>query len=133
MANRRVVGGVLALIGGLLVLITCLLSIGVLGLGEPYSTAWIINLVVAAIALLGGILGLAKLRAGGFLLLLIGMVSIVCATIAGTAPYMSYNWWAFEQYSLMAWLAGGHVKYISLEAALMVVGGIIIVASKAEE
>ena len=132
MANGRVVGGVLALIGGLLVLVTCLLSLGVLGLGAPYSTAWIINLVVAAIALLGGILGLAKLRAGGVLLLIIGMASILFASIAGTAAYMSYNWWAFDQYSLMAWLAGGHVKFISLEAALMVVGGIIIVASKSE-
>ena len=43
MGIGRVVGGIIALIGGGLVLITCLLRTEALGFGSPYSIAWIIK------------------------------------------------------------------------------------------
>ena len=118
MDAARVVGGVIALIGAIFLLIALLLEIaGLLDL------RWMIYLILAIVGLLGSVMGIGNKRIGGSLALVAGVVIIICALLY-TWDIVTFTF--LEPYS---YLAFNHpIPYVTIEALFIVFGGIIMVA-----
>jgi hypothetical protein len=130
MSAGRVVGGIIALIAGIFVLIECLLMRYVLIAYEPgkYLIQWILNLVVGIAALVGGIRGLASKRGNDAMVA--GILSLVLGILSVTVLAFSI---IGDQYSLFEELMTiGPWFGITLEAILMIVGAIIMNVSPKE-
>ncbi len=131
MSAGRVIGGVIALIAGIFVLIACFMAMGlvfVLGSGEIFIQ-WILNLVIGILALVGGIMGLAS-KSGGGAAMVAGILSLVLGILSVTVlafVYIGVQYSLFEQLmTLGPWFG------ITLEAILMILGAIIMLASGKE-
>jgi len=132
MSAGRVFGGIIALIAGIFILTYnfAFVDLGVLNLGGDFAFAWFINLIVAAFALIGGILGLASKNGGG-VALLAGILALVLGIIGSLVVPLSVM---FFQYSLFSNLTHVGPWYgITLEEILMLLGGIIMLASSSKE
>ena len=138
MGAAKAVGGILALAGSALVLLLALDMIIGLGIFTPganlYSmaviAAWMIEgdvviyiqLVIAIVGLVGAIVGFAK-KAGGALALIAGVIWLIGGFV-GLAilwPLSALGMWTGQL------LVGAN--FISIEAILCLVGGILILAS----
>ncbi|HUY00957.1 MAG TPA: hypothetical protein VMV49_15450 [Candidatus Deferrimicrobium sp.] len=77
--NRvRVVGGILTILGGIFIVITCFFVLEAV-LSSPQTellVAWIINLIIALLAIIGGLLGVASKKFGGGFALTAGITAI---------------------------------------------------------
>jgi len=142
MGAAKAIGGILGLVSGVLVLLVALdlmIGLGIFGLTATtmtyaalillYGTTVIyINLVIAIIALLGGILGLAGKKAGGGLALAAGIIWLIGGFLIASVPYL------LPFSAIMAWtdqiiiISMPNVYFISIEAILCLVGGIMILA-----
>ncbi|MDD1777923.1 MAG: hypothetical protein LUQ65_07110 [Candidatus Helarchaeota archaeon] len=127
MSAGRVIGGLIALIGGMFVLIMCIINMeAVFLMGGDALVAWLINLLLGLLALIGGIMGLASKKGGGLavaaglLVLFLGILSFAVLSL----------WTLFYQYSLFdTYMDIGKWAGITLESILMILGGIIMLAS----
>jgi len=142
MSALKALGGILALVGGALVLLLDLLwlfSIDVtaifpvtaglfamaLAVGMEPAILYI-QLIVGLIAVIGGILGLAGKRAGGALALIAGVIWLIGGFLWGNVviltPLSSFLGWT----NLIVISTGSSAIVITVEAILSVVGGIMI-------
>ena len=85
-----------------------------------------IQLIVALIAVVGGILGLAGKRAGGALALIAGVVWLIGGFLWGTVIILTPLSAIFGWTSQIAIPVGSDYIIITVEAILSVVGGIMI-------
>jgi len=126
MISARIFGGSLATFGGILVLVVCLINIA---LGGINLTQWLINLLIALVGTVGGILGLANKRSGGGLALIAGLVAIICQIIF----YINFvDFAVFSQYLLLEEWLSFVIPYFTLEGILITLGGICILAGKSK-
>ena len=137
MSGNRVVGGILALVGGLLILLPLLIhpmvgiqaAMAVLQSGGFIAfSPWLIMLIVEILALVGGIMALAGKKAGAIIALIMGIVIIMVQILA---PII------LDSYMLNMWLMTGgtseyylnlglmSIIYVNLEAILILVGSIV--------
>jgi hypothetical protein len=122
----RVIGGIIALAGGAMVLLECLLNTSAISTGGNSLDKWIVNLIIGLWAIIGGIMGILKSRIGGGLALLAGIFAILCQILWYLNQTIATY---FHQFSLLETF-GLIIPYVTLEGILMVLGGIITFASK---
>jgi len=133
MGSLSTLGGLLALIGGLFILVQTFISWSGLWVMYPYSL--IINLGIGCCGLIGGVFGMKGQRGAGFLALIVGLLSIILGIII---IYVSWNP-NLLQISLFTTTIGIGTEDInlfagiSLEAILITVGGIFIIAGGSKE
>ena len=122
MGTGRIIGGIIALLAGALVLVMCLQFTIVIA---STPVAWVLNLGVACIAIVGAILGLGTKRTAGWVALIAGLIAIICESVATIDPTTLAAY--LDQYSFF----GGYlyIPWVTVEAILMVLGGIIMLAS----
>jgi hypothetical protein len=127
MITARVIGGIIALVGGFLVVLACLLDTAAITTGGNTLVAWIMNVIIGLWAVIGGILGIYKTRTGGGIALIAGLAAIFCQMLyylnPPNAPYL------YQYMPLETWLVF-IIPYVTLEGIIMALGGIIILASK---
>ena len=131
MSAGRVIGGVIALIAGIFVLIACFMVMGLvfaLGTGEIFIQ-WILNLVIGILALVGGIMGLAS-KSGGGAAMVAGILSLVLGILSVTVVAFIFIGIQYSLFELLMTL--GPWFGITLEAILMMLGAIIMLASGKE-
>ena len=133
MSGASTVGGLLAIIGGLFVLVQLFINWSLVW--GFYSTAVLINLAVGACGLIGGVFGMKSQRGAGVLALIIGLLSIILGIVF---IYLSgnYNLWQFSLFSETMGLGIPYLNLfagISLEAILITVGGVLIIAGGGKE
>ncbi|NVM31725.1 MAG: hypothetical protein HWN65_23000 [Candidatus Helarchaeota archaeon] len=144
MGAGKVVGGIIALIGGIFVLIPVFINIEAIftaGSTEGY-VMWIINLLVGLLATIGGILGLAS-KKGGALALIAGLVALllpITAFLIGDPAIAQM----FSQLSGILGFTGLFIYLlvvvgpptiflaITIESIIILVGGVIMLASSSE-
>ncbi len=144
MGAGKVVGGIFSLIGGTFVLIPVLMNIN--SLISPGNTEelvlMIINLLVALLALIGGIMGLAS-KKGGALALIAGLMALLLPVIAWLIADPSIA----QMFSQLSGFVGFFGLYIyilpvmgppvvfltiTIESVLILVGGISMLASSSD-
>ncbi len=76
MSKAMVVGGILGLIGGGAMLTEILLSL------SPGDWGWYLNLIIIGIVILGGILGIARKKNGGGVLLIMGILLVIFGVLS---------------------------------------------------
>ena len=128
MSAGRIVGGILALVAGALLLIALFWAMARWGL-EFNDPIILWNLAVAALIIVGGILGLAKVKiAGGILALVGGGLSIL-----GSLLFLLGVLWYFMPLSFFYFIIATEFTYVfALEAIIAIVGGIILLVSSKE-
>ena len=126
MITGRVIGGIIALVGGSLVFLACLLNLSAITTGGTSLDKWIVNLIIGSWAIIGGIMGIFKFRMGGGLALLAGIFAILCQIIF----YLNPTIVTFSQFALLETWFGFVIPYVTLEGILMALGGSITFASK---
>jgi len=128
MSAGRIVGGILALVAGALLLIGLFWAMADWGIGfdEPICL-W--NLAMAALMIVGGILGLVKVKiAGGILALVGGGLLILGGLLA-----LFGDIWYFIPLSFFFFLHPAEFTYFfALEGIIAIVGGIILLVSSKE-
>ena len=122
MGTGRIIGGIIALLAGALVVVMCL-QFTILITSTP--VAWVLNLSVACLAIVSGILGFGTKRSAGWVALVAGLLAIICEIVATTDPATFAGY--LNQYSFF----GGYIliPWVTVEAILMLLGGIIMLAS----
>jgi len=140
----RVIGAIITTIAGLFVLIFSLavVDLRALSFGDGSAIAWIVNIIFSVLALIGGTIGFTSRTGGetsyiygfgrGVQLLAVnsllaegaGIFSILLGIIGSLGAHLSV---IFAQYSLFHYLWNiGPWFGITLEAILMIVGGVIM-------
>jgi hypothetical protein len=128
MSTGRIVGGILALVAGALLLIG--IFWGMAKYSIPLDSSFVaVTLSEAALMVVGGILGLVKVKTvGGILALVGGGVSILGSILAFTGTY-----WDLLTLSFFFMLSPMEFTYFfALEAIIAIVGGIILLVSSKE-
>ena len=143
MSAGKVIGGLFALIAGVFVLYAVFMQINLLSSGiENNVINWVINLLVALLAIVGGILGIASKGGAGALTLIAGIMAFLMGLIANFIPTLPLSWW-FDPYSGLALLTSsnfgqfifggsGITWFISFEGFLIFIGAIMILNSREE-
>ncbi len=123
MSKAIVIGGVLGLIGGGAMLTEILLSM------SPGDWGWYLNLIMTGIVLLGGILGIARKKNGGSMLLVMGILLVffgILSVLTVNVQILPYS--IFGRFGL-----GSPLENISLgiplEAFIILLGAVIILGS----
>jgi len=129
MSAARVIGGLIALFGGFIVLLACLMTTSAISLGGVFLVQWLINLLVALLGTIGGILGIANKGSGGGLALIAGLMAIIFEIIFYLNPL---NFYVLSQYMLLETWIGFVIPYFTLEGLFMTLGGIIILAGRSK-
>ena len=125
MSAGKIIGGILALVGGMLVLITAFIYIDHFQGGLGYT--WVMNLLFAGCAIIAGVFGSKGQRNPGFLALIVGVLSIILGLVG--AVLLDIRLW---QYSFFGYLGLSLGIGITIEAILMTVGGLVIVITGEE-
>ena len=123
MSKIIVFGGLLGLIGGGAMLVQLLTSI------HPGELGWNVNLVIITIVLVGGFLGIVRKKFAGGILLVMGILLIILGAVSYLTPMID-----LLPYSGFTELGIGRplsnlVAGIPVEAFLIVIGGILVLAS----
>ena len=140
MGAEKIFGGLLALIGGIFILIPILIIIPIfmswLGAGPAAMDLvinWILLLIFAILAVVAGIMGLAS-KGGGALALVIGLIAIVVGLLwsfgilpIGYEPASGFDLWILGSIVSKEMLFG-----ITIEAILITFGGVIMLASSSD-
>lgn len=138
MSAGKVFGGLLALIGGVFVLIAVFLNTSAFSSGnEDLVIRWIINLIVSLFAIIGGILAIASKSSGGALALIAGIMAFLMFLIAYLVNSADLLFWFYPYsgfFELTGWgyftlIGSGVVWVISFEGFLIFLGAIIILSS----
>jgi hypothetical protein len=140
MSAGKVFGGLLALIGGFLLLIGLIYNFYQITSGiEMQIIRWIIALIACLLAIIGGVLAIASKGGGGGLVLIAGIITFIMPLIADLAGSMEMAYW-FAGYSGLADLTGWGILlltdsttffwYFSFEAFIIFLGAIIILNSR---
>ncbi len=118
-----IIGGILGLFGGVAMLYQLLKYM------SPGEMGWILNLIIIGIVILGGILGVARKKAGGGILLLMGIVLIVFGALSYLTPLVELlPYSGFTELGL-GFPLSNLVAGIPLEAFIVLLGGILVLAS----
>jgi hypothetical protein len=128
MSAGRIVGGIIALVAGALLLIGVFWSMAEFHMtfGNPIA---VFNLVMAALMIVGGVLGLAKLKTvGGILALIGGVLSMLGGLLAWFTPF--YYLWPLSFFFLLA--PSEFTYYFATESIIAIVGAIILLVSSKE-
>ncbi|MFX1294824.1 MAG: hypothetical protein ACFFD2_08220 [Promethearchaeota archaeon] len=132
MSAGKITGGIIALIGGAFVAIACLLIPFNLPFAPIIIPNWLINLLVAVLAIVGGALGIASKGGAGGLALAAGIIAIICPIIGWVSGNV-YIMFILSQYSLINFVTGyGFIWVLSIESFIILVGGIVILASPSD-
>jgi hypothetical protein len=138
MSKANIIGGLLAIIGGLMILISTFISF------NPFwnlsNVTWVINLIIGLCAVIGGIFGIKGHRGAGGLVLTMGLLSIFLGIIFAYLSYpYGYNYIQFSLFTqILHQFSFNHSYYlnlfsgISLEAIIVTIGGIFVLASRSE-
>ena len=148
MGAAKAIGGLLALVGGILALLVPLdwllglnifnyLSAGGIATGVIWALAgdiyWYIGLILAVIVVLGALIGMAGKKIGGALTLLVGLLwllgGIIWTSVPQIAPVSGLLFWT-DQIIIQAGLFDVYI--ISFEAILALFGGLLILVSSSE-
>ncbi|NVM55589.1 MAG: hypothetical protein HWN66_17915 [Candidatus Helarchaeota archaeon] len=122
MSAGKIIGGILALVGGFLVLIQAFINIDHFQGGLGYT--WVMNLGIAGCAIIAGVFGSKGQRGPGFLALIVGVLSIILGLVGAALPDIRLS-----QYSFFGYLGVVIPIGLTIEAILMTVGGLVIVVS----
>ncbi len=140
MGGAAKAGGILALIGGALVLLEAILGmLGIpifgsifeatqYGLLQASTTYLIIALALGALALIGGILALAEKKAGGVIALIVAIIWIIPGLLLLFSPLILFQvpFLAFLQPpSFFFAMLGIGIWIFTIEGILVLVGGIL--------
>jgi len=127
MGALSTVGGLLSLMGGILIVIETFIIWG--PYWAAYPVADVINLGIGLAAIIGGVFGMKGQRGAGGVSLVVGVLSIVLGLLVIGLGILNYS---FVQFSLIAFELNVTVLYvttgISIEAIIIAVGGILILA-----
>jgi hypothetical protein len=130
MSAGRFIGGIIVLIPGIFVLIMCFMGMNLAftsGMGDAFIH-WILNFLIGILALSGGIIG-ATSKSGGGAAFIAGIFSLVLGLLSiAVAALVIIG----SQYSLFQLLGIGPWYGITLEAILISVGAIVMLASGKE-
>jgi hypothetical protein len=135
MSGLSTVGGLLALIGGLFILVETFMLWSVLWFGP--AQALIINLGIGGCGLIGGVFGMKAQRGAGVLALIVGLLSITLGIIFVYVTLATNL--TFWQLSLFTNTMNIGILYInifagiSIEAILITIGGILVIAGGGKE
>ncbi|MDD1777217.1 MAG: hypothetical protein LUQ65_03540, partial [Candidatus Helarchaeota archaeon] len=78
MGAAKIIGGILALAGGVFMLIMLFVYLNYLTEGEPdYMSCWFLNAVIVCLDIIGGILVQVGKRAGGIIAIVAGAIQII--------------------------------------------------------
>lgn len=145
MGAGRVIGGLFAFFGGVLVLVAVFMNIDIVTAGatDPLIT-WIVNLLVGILALIGGILGMASKGGGGALTLIAGVMALFLYLIGNLlsspqlmlwfTPYSGlHTLFGWGRFVLYAWGSVIPLWHISFEGFLIFLGAILILNSREEK
>ena len=143
MSALKVLGGLIALVAGVLVLLPVLELLGVSIISFDYlwhysfvefligNTFIYINLVLAILAILGGIIGIAGKKVGAVLVLIAAIVWIIGGlTISGLESLVPISFYtAMTGNSLI----GSGDWFLTLEAILALIGSLLILAGRSNK
>ena len=129
MSVLKKIGGILALIAGILLCFYFMWSIIVHGFPADIVN-WIINLVLIILILLGAILGIADKRSGGILLLIVALVMILCNILYTIDPI---GFAIVAPYTILDIFIPLAIPYLTLESILILVDGILVIAGGGDE
>ncbi len=141
MGALKAVGGIIGLVSGILVFIIAMGRV----LGDnffnlPYFDIWNwlilgtpalmwINLIFSIVVIIGGFLGLIGKRAGGAILLIIGLLWIIGAIL----PEMGVSSLLFlYPMSFFVAMSNAFLWVLTIESILIVIAGIMILAGGAD-
>ena len=131
MSVLKKIGGILALIAG--VLMSFYLIWGLILYGFPADVTGIINTIInlalIILILLGAVLGIADKRAGGILLIIIAIVMILFSILYTLNPL---TFGMLAPYTIISLLTTLAIPYVTLEAILILVDAILILAGGAD-
>jgi len=126
----RLIGGLVAFISGLLVLIQTTLFIEYLDVGGSFYIAWWINLGLSLLVMVSGIVGMVG-KSGGVYILALGILSIILAIVSTMSIDFLFLLMQFSFFSTT--LGIGPVWVIPIEAILIVLAGIISLARPSDK
>lgn len=126
----KIIGGLIALICSLLIIIQTVILMEYIKIGESIFIAWIVNLIIAVLIIIGSILSFVD-KGGTGLVLVMGAISI---TLAITSSMSIDLMFLLMQFSFLGMtLDIGPFMGITLESIIVVIAGIIIVISPSEK
>ena len=101
MITGRVIGGIIALFGGIMVVLALLLNTAAMSASRNSLVAWIVNLIIGLWAISGGILGIYKQGTGSLIALIAGLAAIFLEVLyyinPVVAPYL-YQYMPLEMW-----------------------------------
>ncbi len=124
MSGVKVIGGLLAIFGGIFILIQIIRDIDAFSM-VPY--AFILNFAIGGAAIIGGVFGIKGQSGAGEVALLAGVLSIVLGII--WASTMNDNLWQFSLISGSFNIGSPGFNLfsgVSLEAIFIAVGGVLV-------
>ena len=142
MGAGKVIGGLLALVGGVLILVACFgyymyhITDGI----DYQMIRWIIHLIAALLAVIGGVLAIASKGAGGVLVLIAGILAFLIPLFIDLIAEFPYTYW-FSPYAGLANLVGwgsflftdiglAIIYSFTFEGIIIFVGSILILSSR---
>ena len=131
MGAAKIVGGILALVGGAFIVLQILGFWPLLISGDPkYTSCLLLNLALCGLAIAGGIVGLTGKMTGGILAIIGGSLAIVFGLITVYLTNSEASWPLSFFTSTLHWFTPPDHLFagISIEALLILGGGITIVA-----
>lgn len=131
LSKGKIIGGIFGFIGGCFILFYAIWYARVVfspSLGSlAHISGWIWNLMVAILAIVGGILGFLSKRPSGPILLAAGLFSITLGIIYWSTNYALLEAWQYSYFTLwgLGWPESNLFLGISIEALLITIGGVI--------
>ena len=125
-SSRKLIGGILSIIGASLILAADVLMFLMI-FSSSYRASWIISLVIAILALFGGILGCKYKKSSG----IIGLIAGILALGVGVLGYFSGQFFVNSLSSIMIsfFIPSFNFFGITIEEILIMIGGILMLAS----
>ncbi|MDD1778975.1 MAG: hypothetical protein LUQ65_12490 [Candidatus Helarchaeota archaeon] len=131
MSALKIIGGILALIGGGFIVLQIIGFWPNFFTGDPDALYCLLtNIVIAGLAIVGGIIGRLGKRAGGILAIIAGVLAIVFGLITVYYTHNESVWPLSFFTSTYFWFTPPVHLFagISIEALLILSGGILVVA-----
>ena len=133
MSVLKKIGGILALIAGMLIAIYFIWYLLINGFPTDLNGIInvILNIALIVLTFLGAVLGIADKRAGGVLLLVIAAIMIAFTLLANYVVALEM----LRPYTILYFLVGFDLYayiFITLEAILILVDGILVIAGGAD-
>jgi hypothetical protein len=133
----KIIGGILGFVAGWFILFYAITySITVFSpLGSlAHISGWIWNLIIAILAIVGGILGFLSKKPSGPILLAAGLLSIVLGIIYWSTNYALLETWQYSYFTRwgLSWPESNLFLGISIEAIFITTGGIVCLVSESK-